>query len=477
MFIVFLVILVILYSALTISVLVDMLLHIRDHRRALTWILFILLAPGVGLFFYFFLGKNYRKTKIFQIKKSRDSEIYQSYSNDFKEYKISDYPQIKGKERLVNLLLRNSRSMLTDGNKLKILQDGEATALAINDALKKAKNHIHLQFYIMENGKWLDEIFFILRKKVKEGVNVRVIYDGVGSSRLDKVFIQNNQAAGIEMYSFMPVKFSKYANKLNYRNHRKIIVIDGITGFTGGINISDKYLFGDEIFSFWRDTHLRIEGAAVQSLQTIFLTDWFFVSKQYLLSQYQSDEIIKKGDSLVQIVASGPDANYASIKQEYFSLITTAEQYIYISTPYFVPDENIIFSLKTAALSGVDVRMLIPGHPDSKLLKWTTQSYLEELLEAGVKFYYFQDGFLHNKIMVTDDVVASIGTANVDERSLEQNFEVNALIYDKLICLELKDQFFKDIKNSIPVDLPSFQLRPIGEKLFESSAKLLSPLL
>ncbi len=476
-----LIFLILVYTVFLFVVLVKMIMENGSPSKSLAWMLFILFVPIMGLVFYFFLGKNYRKAKIFQMKRTKDYDIYEKHIEHhfehFDQHHLLETPSIRKKSRLVKLLMKNSKALLSDGNQVKILSDGEETFNAIFEDLKKAKQYIHIQFYILEDGVLLDKMLEISAQKVKEGVIVRMIYDSVGSWSLSKDFIERAKKAGIQIFPFMPVHFGKYANKINYRNHRKIIVIDGIVGFTGGINVSDKYLQNGDPLDDWRDTHLRIEGNAASSLQMVFLSDWYFVSGEYLFQKEDFFPIDIKGGVPIQIVTSGPDSNYSNIKQEYFSLITNAEQYIYIWTPYFVPGENIMFSLKTAALSGVDVRILLPDDSDSFLIKWSTRSYLEELLEAGVKIYYYKKGFMHSKVLIADDLVASVGTANVDERSFDHNFEVNAMIYDKEICQELRTQFYKDLVDSEPVLYHAFILRPSIERFKESTAKLMSPLL
>ena len=473
--------LVIIYTIILTLILFVMVMENGSPTKTLAWILFLLFVPVVGIVVYFFLGKNYRKNKIFNLKKTKDHEIYDDFVDysfeNFDQTNILQYEPLHIKSRLIKLLIKNSKALLTSGNQVKILNNGKATFDAIFAALRSAKQYIHLQSYILEEGKLADELLEILTQKIKEGVTVRIIYDAVGSWSLSKKFLKKMETAEIQVFPFMPVHFGRFANKINFRNHRKVIVIDGIIGFTGGINISDKYIYGDEEGRDWRDTHLRLEGPAVSSLQMVFLSDWFFVSGEYLFEKKDFFPKEKKGGTPVQIVTSGPDSDYSSIKQEYFALINSAQQYIYIWTPYFIPGENIMFSLKTAALSGVDVRIILPDESDSALLKWSTRSYVEELLETGVKIYFYKAGFLHSKVLVSDDIVASVGTANVDERSFDSNFEVNAMIYDVAICKELKRDFLIDQAKSEPILFHAFQLRPKGERLKESTAKLLSPLL
>lgn len=275
----------------------------------------------------------------------------------------------------------------------------------------------------------------------------------------------------------MPVRFPRLANRINYRNHRKIAVIDGTIGYVGGLNVADRYLTGHPDLGAWRDTHLRIEGDAVKGLQLVFLTDWYFVSGQDIARQELFPSVEIDEQLPIQIVASGPDSDYAGILQGYFASIHLARKYLYISNAYLIPNESILTALKTAALSGVDIRILIPEQSDSKLAQWSTQSYLEELLQAGVRMYLYQAGFLHTKVLIADDVLSSVGTANWDHRSFEQNFEVNAFLYDRPTAETLKTQFLEDLQRARELSLEQFRQRPPWKKGISSLARLLSPLL
>ena len=377
----------------------------------------------------------------------------------------------------MKLLIKNSRSRLTENNKVEVLNNGKETFDSIIEALNNAQDHIHLEYYIIEDDEIGNRIKDILIKKAKEGIKIRLIYDDVGSWGLGHDFILDLIEAGIDLYSFMPVRTYRFANKINNRNHRKIIVVDGITGFVGGLNIADRYLKGRDGKGFWRDTHLRLEGDAVKSLQEIFLIDWFFMSS-VLLSEERYFPVHSISEKhLIQISPSGPDSDWSCIMQTFFAAITTATNYIYISTPYFLPNESILTAIRTAALSGVDVKIILPEKNDSFLTNFSSRSYVQGLLEAGVNVYFYNKGFTHSKLLMVDDVFATVGTANMDIRSFDQNFEVNALIYDEEITLKLKSDFIKDIGNSNLVSLKTFKNRPLLEKLKESFARLFSPLL
>lgn len=446
--------------------------------RTLAWILFLLMAPVIGIYFYFIFGKNQRKEMMF--KRAEDFPTNPFLPEQYLDWELASFSNnqsVQKNKKLIKLLMNNEKAVLTNGNRIQILNNGPATFTAIFEAIRNAKSFIHMEYYIFKEGNLARMLLSLLTEKVREGVAVRIIFDGVGSRNLRSRFLEKFKNAGIEIYPFMPVRFGLIANKINYRNHRKIIVIDGNIGFTGGTNIDDKYQDGDPELGEWRDTHLGLSGPAVKALNLIFKKDWFFVSGQRLEDYSSFTNPNHRTGIPIQIISSGPNNDYASIRQEYFTLINSAQSYIYISTPYFIPGEAILLALKTAALSGVEVIMALPKKSDYALLKWSIRSYLEELLGAGVRIFTYQKGFLHSKVFISDDQVASIGTANVDERSFESNFEVNALLYDQAVCQELKGYFFEDLAKSEELIYPQFKQRPRKERIKESAARLFSPLL
>ena len=452
-----------------------------DPSKTIAWMLIILALPLLGMILYSFLGKSLRKEKLFTRKRTHDlqvlDELVAKQLLRFEKGKVRQFPSIEPYQRLVRLQLRSGKFLLMPDNRVRVLQDGTATFEALFTALEQAQAYIHIEYYIFEEGDLADRIATILIEKVQQGIPARLIYDGVGSWSLSKKYLQRLQAAEIDVFPFMPVHFGPLANRINYRNHRKIVVVDGKIGFTGGINVSDKYIKGDPQLGHWRDTHLQIEGQAVDFLQYIFLTDWQFVSGQNLLEEKYFPPHDRVGTTPVQIIASGPDSDYASIHQTYVSMLYNAQRYVYLANAYLIPDESMLMALKTAALSGVDVRILIPEVLDSFIVKWSTRSYLEELLTADVKIYFYQKGFLHSKVIVADDSIASIGTANLDIRSFEQNLEVNALLYDAEIAQQLKDQFLADLQDSEPLDLTTYQQRSRFDRAKESIFRVLSPVL
>ncbi len=453
-----------------------------DPMKTIAWLMVVTFVPLLGIILYFFFGKNYRKEKIFSRKGLTDSEQLKLLA----QYQPSDkanedyWPDeaVASKVHIMKMLYNSDRVLLTERNRVKILVNGKATFENIIAELEKAQDHIHLEYYIIEGDNIGNEIRRILIRKAVEGVEVRVIYDDIGCWSLSDEYILSMRCAGIKVFPFMPVRFPYFTNKINYRNHRKIVVIDGKVGFVGGINIADRYISGDETLGPWRDTHLKIEGEAVYSLQSVFLLDWYFVSKRNIHDQDKYFPPIDITDRhLMQIVASGPDSDWASIMQTFFSAIATAKSYIYISTPYFLPNESILTALRTAALSGVDVRLLLPTKSDSKLVMWSSLSYVGQLLDAGIKVYLYQKGFPHSKLIMVDDVFCSIGTANMDIRSFDQNFEVNALMYDQRLTAAMRNIFMNDIKDLACIDATQWNQRPRWIVFRESIARLFSPLL
>ena len=471
----------VIYLGTAIIVAFSVILDNRNPAKTISWVVVLFVLPIIGLILYFLVGKNYRKEKIFSRKGLEDFERIRDFSAnqliELQDRANLDNDKVMIKLPIISLLLRNSKAMLTTQNRVKILNNGDTTFKSIISELTRAKHHIHLEFYIIDDDTIGNTIREILIAKAHEGIRVRMIYDDVGCWKLGKKFLDSLRNAGVELYPFMRVRIPFLANRINYRNHRKIIVVDGRVGFVGGINIADRYISGNEDIPFWRDTHLKVEGEAANSLQVVFLTDWFFVSGQVINDRPCFPKTKINNTQLVQITASGPDSDWSSIMQAYFYAISTAVEYIYIANPYFIPNESILTALKTVALSGIDVRIIIPGKADSFLAYNGTMSYVEELLETGIRIFYYQKGFIHSKLLIVDDVFASVGTANMDIRSFDDNFEVNALIYDEELCIELKSYFLEDQSNCIEADLELHKNRNFKRKFIESFARIFSPLL
>lgn len=458
-------------------ILLGIFLENRPVSHLLAWLLVFFFVPVAGFIIFVLIGRNIRKKRIYRKKEKQDKAMLDRLKclQDNAGIGSSANDPLLGK--LMNLLDNNSKSLMTGGNQVRVLTNGSETFPAILEAIEAARHHIHLEYYIFNEGKVGNQLAEILREKARKGVEVRLIYDDFGSWGLRNDFIKELRKTGIECHAFLPVRLHRFASRVNYRNHRKIVIVDGQTGFIGGLNIDDRYLYGDPDLGFWRDTHLQIHGQAVAGLQNIFLNDWHFASDTRLDEQKFFPVVTSPGNALIQIVSSGPDSDWESIMQLFFYLIANAKKSVYISSPYFFPNESILTALVTASLSGTDVRIILPSRSDSKLATWGSFSYFEQLLEAGVDIYLYNNGFTHSKVMIIDDIAASVGTANLDIRSFSQNFEATALLYDKESITKLKNDFENDLQQCNRITYDAFEKRPRHHKIYESTARLFSPLM
>ncbi len=377
------------------------------------------------------------------------------------------------------MLVKDTKSPLTGNNAVKILVNGEQKFPEVLKALQEAKNHIHIEYYIYEDDETGRAIEKVLIQKAKEGVDVRFIYDDFGSRSIRKKMVHRLQEGQVKVSPFLKVYFIAFANRLNYRNHRKIIVVDGRTAFVGGINVSDKYVNSPgNIKLFWRDTHLRIDGPGVHYLQYLFLCDWNFCANAALLPDANFfPRIHTKENKIVQIAASGPDSDTPAILFSIIQAINLATKEILITSPYFIPGESLLDALIIASLSGVSVKLLVPGISDSFLVNFAASAYYNDLLKAGVEIYRYKKGFVHAKTFVADRKIAMVGTANMDFRSFDLNFEVNAIVYDAETANKLSDIFYDDIQDAEKLNADGWNNRSKPKQLFEKIARLVSPLL
>lgn len=473
----------IIYLLLLIAVCLRVIYETRSATKTMAYLLLILFIPVAGIIFYILFGVNYWKTKLYNKKSAADEKLLTRLKNEMKVYSnamVSPAELPADDNRELALMLKNElKSPLTRRNSVKLLINGEEKFPEVLEALRNAKHHIHIEYYIYEHDEIGKQVNNILIQKAKEGVQVRFIYDDFGSPNINKKTEHEMRDAGIEIYPFQKVLFYLLANRLNYRNHRKIIVIDGQTAFTGGINVSDKYINNKPGKLFWRDTHLRIDGPGVFYLQYLFLTDWNFCSGKSIMPEepHFSIPAAYKDDRFVQVAASGPDSAQPSVLFSLLQAIYLAKKEILITTPYFIPGDSILEAIRIAALSGLSVKMLVPGICDSKLVNAASKSYYEDLLCAGVDVYRYQKGFVHAKTLVVDGNLSIIGTANMDYRSFELNFEVNVLVYDREFSEELREVFFQDIEEAEKIDKDSWCKRSGYEQLPERVARLFSHVL
>lgn len=450
------------------------LLEKRNPYKTIAWLLVFIALPIGGYILYVFFGRNIRREKILQ--------GIEHYNSCKKMLKSSSPPNLSHSyplldSRLFRLMNSSSDLPVCLNNRAKVLTNGPATFREIIKELKKARHHIHMEYYIIRNDKLGKRIRELLIEKALEGVEIRILYDGIGSIQLPSSFFDPLREAGGKISVFLPIKFPFIDYRTNYRNHRKILVIDGKTGFLGGLNIGDEYLGKSRNFKFWRDTHLKLEGDAVHALQAIFMQDWMFATGEELECGKYFPAHQVESTTLIQVVESGPDSRWHSILHLYVQMASMAERKLYITTPYLIPDESLLTVLKVSALAGVDVRLLVPGIPDKRIVYWASRSYYQELLEAGVRIFEYQRGFIHAKVVQVDNLIASVGTANLDIRSLQLDFEVNALIYDRQIVARLEEDFMRDLKHSTEIKKEEWANRPLLNNLVESAARLLSPLL
>lgn len=468
---------IVLYVAVIVGIMLTVLMDNRQPAKTIAWVLVLLFVPVVGIVLYIFFGQNTRKMKLIsgrsldQLSKRSMLEFVEQRNLRMPEYFSS----------LVRLFTNQSLSLPFKDNAVEFYTDGYQFFPALLQAIKGATNHIHLNTYIIADdplGRLLSDA---LIAKAREGVEVRLIYDDVGCWRVPERFFDRMRQAGVKVRSFMPVRFPAFTSKVNYRNHRKVCVIDGTQGFIGGMNIALRYVKGLHGGTLpWRDTHMRLRGSVVYALQRAFLVDWYFVDRTLINDHryYPPMPWHISNDSLAQVVTSSPIAQWPDIMQGYVRILLEAKRYVYMETPYFLPTEPVMFAMRTAALAGVDVRLLIPRRSDAWLIQLASMSYVTETLEAGVKVRLYEKGFNHSKLLVADDQISTCGSTNIDFRSFENNFEANVFFYDRQTALRIKDIYMRDEDCSINFsEARELHHRPYMHRFVESLLRLLSPLL
>ena len=464
----------VLYSVVIVGAMITVLMDNRQPAKTMAWVLVLTFMPLLGIILYFFFGQNIRKEHI--VSRNSLDQLTKRSMLEFVEQENLRLPDEHRK--LIDLFTNQEWSLPFQGNATEIYTTGYQFFPALLAAIAKAKHHIHIDTFIIEDDPLGNLIADALIDKAREGVEVRLIYDDVGCWKVRKRFFERMREEGIEVHPFMPVKFPAFTSKANYRNHRKIIVVDGRVGFIGGMNIALRYVKGIS-GAPWRDTHLRIEGTAVYGLQRSFLVDWYFVDRTLITNRiYYPEQAVTSNRCLAQIVASNPTDPWPGIEQGYVHVLMNARKYVYMETPYFMPTEPILFALRAAAVSGVDVRLMIPLHGDSKIVEWASMSYVKEVVQSGVKVLLYKNGFNHSKLLVCDDSLCSCGSANIDFRSFEHDFEANAFFYNEEMASRLKAVFLDDEANSVALEEEKkLSDRPFLLRLWESIVRLLSPLL
>lgn len=460
------------YCIVALMVMVRVVLNNRDAVKTLAWILVLLFLPVLGLLLYFFFGRDTRKERM--IGRRMLTQIQQRRQLNDDADNQADVPQ--GYEPLVNYLRNSSSACLVGASDVCVFRSTKEFAKALYDEIDAAKEHIHIQFYIIEDDGFGVLLREHLMAKAREGVEVRVIYDSVGCWKVGKEFFETMRCAGVYVESFMKVRFPLLTNRVNYRNHRKVVVIDGKVGFVGGCNVADRYLKGVE-WGDWRDTMMMLRGMAVHGLQSSFLVDWYFANRTLVCGKRYFPQLPSGNEALVQVVQSNPVGEVRSAMVGMIKALSMARNYVYLQTPYFMPGGAFLLALKSAAMSGADVRLMIPERSDNRVMDYASRSYLVDIMKAGVKVYLYNQGFLHSKTMVCDDNLSSVGSMNLDFRSFYYNFEVSAFVYSRKVAGALKEKFLDEAKCCRQLSLSAFRKRSFKERCLESVARLLSPLL
>ncbi len=455
----------------------------RNPTTVWAWLLLLYFIPVLGFVLYLILGQNFRRERMFKMKEIEGEIKYavrrQEESIYRKKLRLRD-PELDRFKRLILYNLNEAEAVLTDNNDIRIFTDGREKFRTLLSEMDHARNYIHVQYYIIKNDELWKEIEEVLVRKARQGVEVRVLFDSMGCRGMRHSDWARLEKAGIKTAEFFPALLGKLQLRVNYRNHRKIVVIDGRIGFVGGFNVGREYIGKDKKFGYWRDTHVCIEGSAVTSLAMRFVLDWNYAARENLFLEDRLFELptyVRNGRDPVQIISSGPDSKSQEIRNNYLRLIHMARKNIYIQTPYFIPDDDIRDALEIAAKSGIDVRIMIPCKPDHPFVYWATYSYLGEMVEAGARCYTYDNGFLHAKCMCVDGLVTCMGTANMDIRSFSLNFEVNAVIYSARTTGRLMEAFENDIAKSTLITRKKYEQRDFVIRIKEQFCRLLSPVL
>lgn len=459
----------------------------RDIATIWAWLLVLILFPGIGLIVYLFLGRKISKEDIFNLReqakvglpkylsiqgKIKDQQLQFLQSLDFKDPDNTKY-------EIGKMFLQLGQPAVSDNNTVEYFVDGQEKFDKLIEDIKQAEHHIHLCYYIFRGDKLGTTIVQALEERAQAGVEVKVLYDAVGGRTLKKSLFKTLESYNGETQAAFSSRIHLLNIRLNYRNHRKIAVIDGNVGYVGGFNVGDDYVGEYENMGYWRDSHLRIRGNAVHQLQERFIIDWNASKKVELISYSPAyfPEIELIADKEIQIVSSGPDTELESIKKGFLKMISVAKEYIYIQTPYFIPDDALKEALEMAILSGVKVKIMIPNKPDHPFIYQATLSYAEELLNMGASIHIYDKGFLHAKTIVIDDEIVSVGTANFDIRSFKLNFEVNAFIYDEELAIEQRKYYEDDAEDSYLLTEQIISEYSLWDRFKQQFSRLLSPIL
>ena len=463
---------IMLYSLTIIGVVLLVLLENRNPLKSIPWVIVLIFVPGIGLIFYHFFGREDRRLRI--ISRRIYKRIIKQAPTAMSPRNMNQVPPAY--LPLAHLLNKSNYSAIFRGGHIFTYTNGNDKMTALLEEIKKAQSYIHFQYYIYNDDRAGHRVRDALIEKAREGVKVRLLYDDMGSWSTKNRFFETMKQEGIEVYPFLKVAIPILTSKFNYRNHRKIVVIDGVVGFMGGMNIADRYYEGNRLGP-WRDTHFKITGPGVYGLQSAFLFDWYAASLQLIKGKEYYPRMNELSEMKMQIVTSGPTSQWRTLMQAFIYCISNAKKYLYIQTPYFLPTEALNHSLQMAALGGIDVRLMIPKRSDTRSAMMATFSYIDKMLESGVKVYLYDQGFLHSKILLSDDMLTCFGSANFDFRSFEHNFEINAFVYQREFTENMKRIFLDDISRCEEVTYARWRKRPLTRRLLESFMRLFAPLL
>lgn len=456
----------------------------RKPTSTLLWVMTINFLPIIGFILYLILGQDLSKIKMFDKKEQLEKKMYyiaRNQINQLESIDANEHPDVYDYLDMVRMFNTGESEIMYLKNNVDRFINGNDFFDKLKEDIKNAKIAIYFQSYIFKSDGLGTEIIELLKQKALEGVEVVLLVDGMGGREFKNRDRKALLKAGVKVEIFFPGILKTINTRVNFRNHRKIIIIDHQIGYVGGYNVGDEYISRNKKFGNWRDTHLRISGDAVRGLEIRFFLDYKFAAGKRAsiapMTVLGAEKVEDFSSTEICIVTSGPDNKVDSIRNGYEKMITKAKKRIFIQTPYFVPDEGLFKSLKTAALSGVEVNIMVPRIRDHIFVHWASLSFIGELLNWGCRAYYYEGGFLHTKIVISDDVVSSVGTANFDIRSFELNFEVNAFIFDRDINKRLVEDFMQDIKNSTEITLEDYQKRKWYVKVKEGISRLLSPIL
>ncbi len=461
------------YAGTIISLVAVVLSENRNPVKSLAWITVLLMVPVFGVVLYIFFGRSLKNTRMITRRNRRRLRKKES----FRSVDVSKLTLSTASRQQIKMAKTITGSIYYPGNKVEIFTDGHSKFDALIADMESAKEYIHLQYYIFTDDNTGTRVAETLMRKAREGVKVRVIYDHIGSINTKSKFFRRMTEAGVAVYPFFRVTFPVFATRINWRNHRKIAIIDGKVGYIGGMNIADRYINGVS-YGIWRDTHLRITGPAVGGLQYSFAIDWNFMG-QPLLEESADTSIHNEPHFTagIQMMTSGPTSTWSNIAMVFQKAIANAKRCVFLQTPYFLPTESLLRTLQTVTLAKVDVRIMLPAKSDSAILTYASRSYIRECLLSGIKVYLYEGGMLHAKTVLVDDEFVSVGSTNFDFRSFEYNFESNVFIYSQEINRQMREIFLEDLTQCVRISPSEWNKRPRWQKIKESIFRLLSPVL